>query len=205
MKEDLLEQIVDDYLQSQGYFTRHNVRFQPPKDHAEYVARADSVASDIDVIGVHPLRTGPERVMVVSCKAWQSGFRAARTLGQLRGEVPDLKRRSVTLQFRELWLPKWAMGFRSKVEELTGATEFTYCFAVTRLIGDGGAWNSDPTIQQNLAGNPLRFLTLKEMWGTVLAEVTTTPAASEIGRLAQLLVAARLTTAEPQASVPEAG
>jgi len=27
MKEDVLEQIVDDYLQMQGYFTTHNVRF----------------------------------------------------------------------------------------------------------------------------------------------------------------------------------
>ena len=30
MKEDVLEQIVDDYLQMQGYFTTHNVRFNPP-------------------------------------------------------------------------------------------------------------------------------------------------------------------------------
>jgi hypothetical protein len=32
MKEDVLEQIVDDYLQMQGYFTTHNVRFNPPRD-----------------------------------------------------------------------------------------------------------------------------------------------------------------------------
>jgi hypothetical protein len=29
MKEDVLEQIVDDYLQFKGYFTTHNVRFKP--------------------------------------------------------------------------------------------------------------------------------------------------------------------------------
>jgi len=32
MKEDVLEQIVDDYPQMQGYFTAHNVRFNPPRD-----------------------------------------------------------------------------------------------------------------------------------------------------------------------------
>lgn len=42
MKEDVLEQIVDDYLQMQGYFTTHNVRFNPPKDEY-YVTRDDSV------------------------------------------------------------------------------------------------------------------------------------------------------------------
>jgi len=29
VKEDILEQIVDDYLQFNGYFTTHNVRFKP--------------------------------------------------------------------------------------------------------------------------------------------------------------------------------
>jgi hypothetical protein len=191
VKEDVLEQIVDDYLQLQGYFTTHNVRFKPPVSHPEYVSQADSVASDIDVVGLHPHRTGPERVLVVSCKSWQSGFNATRILGQLRGEVPDLKR-PVRFAYRELWLEKWALGFRNKIEELAGTTEFTYCLAVTKLIGDSAAWASDSTIQKNLAGNPLRFLTMEEMWQTVLNHVTTTPAASEVGRLAQLLRAAGL-------------
>lgn len=37
MKEDVLEQIVDDYLQFNGYFTTHNVRFRPSSKHPEYV------------------------------------------------------------------------------------------------------------------------------------------------------------------------
>jgi hypothetical protein len=35
MKEDVLEQIVDDYLQFKGGFTTHNVRFKPSPDHPE--------------------------------------------------------------------------------------------------------------------------------------------------------------------------
>lgn len=198
MKEDVLEQIVDDYLQTQGYFTTHNVRFNPSKDHPDYVSRNDSVASDVDVVGFHPRRTGRDRVMVVSCKSWQTGFDATRILAQLRGEAKNPKRPQ-ELRFRELWLPKWSQGFRQRIEELTGQNEFTYCLAVTHVKGDTAAWSADPTICENLAGNPLRFLTLATMWSEVLAEVTSTPASSEIGRLAQLLKAAGLTTPKPVA------
>ena len=195
MKEDVLEQIVDDYLQMQGYFTTHNVRFNPPRDQ-HYVSQTDSVASDIDVVGLHPRRTGAERVMVVSCKSWQSGFAASHILAQLRGEAKNPKR-ARELQFRELWMPRWAGGFREKIEAITGEREFTYCLAVTRLHGDASAWAGDPTIRECLGGNPFRFLTLEDMWGVVLRTVTTTPAASEMGRLAQLLKAAGLTAPTP--------
>ena len=196
MKEDVLEQVVDDYLQTQGYFTTHNVRFNPRKDHPNYVSNKDSVPSDVDVVGLHPRRTGTDRVMVVSCKSWQTGFDATRILAQLRGQVPNPKR-AQELRFRELWLPKWAQGFRQRIEELTGQSEFTYCLAVTHVKGDTAAWSQDPTIRENLAGNPLRFLPLETMWSQVLAAVTTTPASSEFGRLAQLLKAAGLTAPEP--------
>ena len=64
---------------------------------------------------------------------------------------------------------------------------------MTRLRGDSASWANDPTILTNLAGSNFGFLTLEEMWATVLAKITTTPAASEMGRLAQLLKAAGLT------------
>ncbi len=57
----------------------------------------------------------------------------------------------------------------------------------------GQEWNDDPTIQTNLPGCSVGFLTLEEMWTTLLAELRRTPAASEVGRLAQLLKAAGLT------------
>ena len=202
MKEDVLEQVVDDYLQTQGYFTTHNVRFNPSRFHPDYLSRNDSVASDVDVVGLHPQHSGHERVMAVSCKSWQTGFDATRILAQLRGEAPSPKRKR-ELQFRELWMPKWSQGFRQRLEALTGQREFTYCLAVTHVKGNSAAWATDTTISQNLAGNPFRFLTLTTMWSEVLAEVTTTPASSEIGRLAQLLKAAGLTDRYPVA--PPAG
>ena len=64
MKEDVLEQIVDDYLKLTGYFTIHNVKFKPSPEHGEFLGSQDSVASDIDVLGVNPRlrrtsRSGP--------------------------------------------------------------------------------------------------------------------------------------------------
>jgi hypothetical protein len=205
MKEDVLEQIVDDYLKFKGYFTTHNVRFRPSPDHPDYDRSQDSVRSDVDVVGVDPRRTDLERVVVVSCKSWQKGFDATRRLAMLRGERPDLTRASWKT-YRELWVPKWSQAFIDKIAELTGASAFSYRIAVTRLNGDAQAWADDERIKGNLPKCSIGFLTLEEMWATLLDELTTTPAPSEIGRLAQLLKAARLTArtevAEPGIPAP---
>lgn len=92
MKEDVLEQIVEDWLHLDGWFTVHNVPFRPRKDRSDYVSQQDSVASDVDVLAVHPLRTGCERVMAVSCKSWQAGFDGTAKLAELSvlgGDVGD--------------------------------------------------------------------------------------------------------------------
>ena len=149
MKEDVLEQIVDDYLQFQGYFTSHNAGFRPHPDHPAYEAAQDSVRSDVDVIGVHPLKTGVDRVIVVSCKAWQAGFDATAKLAELREEKRNPKR-ATWRQFRELWIPKWSEAFREAIFERTGQRDFAYRIAVTRLRGDSSAWERDATIASNL-------------------------------------------------------
>jgi hypothetical protein len=183
MKEDVLEQVTEDFLQMRGYFTRHNVRYRPPVGQGPALP-AEAVRSDIDVVALNPHLSGPDRVMAVSCKSWQSGFNAVLKLKQLRGDSPDLQGR-VRSQFRELCQPQWAQGFRDCVRILTGEPEFTYCIAVTRLTGsdaDSNAadWNGDPVIREHLGGNPVRFLTLGGMWAEFQKNVTTTPAASEI-------------------------
>ena len=192
MKEDVLEQIVDDFLKFRGYFTAHNIGFRPRENHPDYVAAQDRVRSDVDVVGIHPRKVGVDRVVVVSCKAWQAGFDATGRLAELRGEKSNPKRETWR-HFRELWVPKWSEAFRTTIAELTGEMTFSYRVAVTRLRGDAGAWTNDPTIAANMAGCSVGFLTLESMWATMLDELTTTPAASQIGRLAQLLKAAGLT------------
>ncbi len=201
MKEDVLEQIVDDYLQFMGYFTTHNVRFRPRAAHPDYVRTADSVRSDVDVVGFNPRLTGTDRVMVVTCKAWQAGFDASAKLKELKNEKPNPKRKTWH-HFRELWVPKWAEAFRSAIEELTNEPVFSYRIAVTHLRGDADAWSSDPTIRQSLGKCTFGFLTLEEMWAKMLSELTTTPASSEMGRLAQLLKAAGHRPAYRRPAVP---
>jgi hypothetical protein len=192
MKEDVLEQIVDDYLQSRGYLTAHNVKFKPSPTRPDFKQSEDSVHSDIDVVGVNPRKRGTERVWVVSCKAWQGGFQADYKLKQLKGEVKQGKR-PFWKYVRELWVPKWADAFREAVFELTGSHNFHYWIAVTKLTGSPEAWNQDKTIRENLGGNPIGFLTLEAMWSEYIETVGTTVQPSEIGRLAQLLKAAGVT------------
>jgi hypothetical protein len=196
VKEDVLEQIVDDYLQLLGYFTIHNVRFSPDKSHGDYDSSQDSVSSDVDVVGIHPGLTGADRVMVVSCKAWQTGFDAKVKLEELREERPNPKR-PTWKHFRELWVPKWSEAFRATITDLTGERTFSYRVAVTRLKGDPEPWAQDPRIRESLAGATFDFLTLETMWGTMLRRLKETPASSDIGRLAQLLKAAGLTEPTP--------
>ncbi len=192
VKEDVLEEIVDDYLRLRGYLTTHNVRFKPRLDHPDRVANDDRVPSDVDVVGYHPCRSGTDRVMVVSCKARQGGFDATAKLAELRREKKNPKRETWRL-FRELWVPKWSEAFTTAIADLTGERVFGYRIAVTHLRGDRDAWSKDATIRANLDGSSFGFLTLEEMWSTMLGELTKTPAASQIGRLAQPLKAAGLT------------
>lgn len=187
LKEDVLEQIVDDYLQFKGYFTTHNIRFKPDPDHVEFIGDQDRVSSDVDVVGYHPTDSGEERVIVVSCKSWQTGFNPRKKLLELR-EGSGPRKRPTWRHFRELWVPKWSESFRGEILRLTGASTFSYKIAVTRLQGEDAdvwarAWTTDERIARNLPGCSVGFLTLKDMWATMLKELKTTPAASEIGRL----------------------
>jgi hypothetical protein len=40
--------------------------------------------SDIDVLVIHPLLTGPEQVIAVRCKSWQSDFSIQRELNAIK-------------------------------------------------------------------------------------------------------------------------
>ena len=200
MKEDVLEQLVEDYLHLNGYFTQHNVRFKPPVSDSEFVGNEHRVSSDIDVIGVNPRKRGPDKVRVVSCKSWQKGFDPALRLGQMRGTKRNPKR-EVWRHHRELWVPIWARCFRAEVEELTGQSRFHYQIAVTKLTGEvsqpkaaSELWATDKRIQTNLAGSQFSFLEFQKIWSAVYTppegEGSKSPAASNIGRLAQLMKAA---------------
>ncbi|MEZ5077932.1 MAG: hypothetical protein R2725_10855 [Solirubrobacterales bacterium] len=46
MKEDVLEQIVDDYPMSEGYLTSHDLRFKPNPQEDGFDPQRDSVSPE---------------------------------------------------------------------------------------------------------------------------------------------------------------
>lgn len=189
MKEDILEQLVDEYLQHLGYFTRHNIRFKPRVDHAEFVGGQDSNHSDIDVIGINPNLQGPERVMVVSCKSWQDGFNPKSWTSKIETNK-IVSGKQAWRKFRELANDKWAEAFLDKVKEISGTDSFTYVTAVTAIKGPKEAWENHPPFLARLRGNRIKVLTFGDMLETLYPTITTTQASSTIGRILQLMKAA---------------
>jgi hypothetical protein len=92
--------------------------------------------------------------------------------------------------FRELTVPKWSEAFLKAVKDATGSDSFTYVTAVTRLSGDKGVWEAHEPFRQAIGGNPVTILTFHEMVTEIQGQLTTTVAATEIGRMLQLFAAA---------------
>lgn len=188
-KEDILEQLVEEYLLHDGYFVRHNVKFLPRRDHPDFISNQDSNHSDIDVIGYHPTRTGTERVIVVSCKSWQGGFDASAEIRNI-DQQKVVRGREAWKSFRELVVPKWSEAFLSAVQAATGQSEFTYVTAVTKLVGSKSPWETNQKFVQSLGGNPIRIIDLREMLNFISPSLSTTLAGTEVGRMLQLFKAA---------------
>jgi hypothetical protein len=188
-KEDILEQLVEDFLIHRGYFVRHNIKFLPKKSHAQFNVKLDSNHSDIDVLGYHPRLRGADRVWAVSCKSWQSGLRVHSKLTEIK-ENKKVSGRDAWKGFRELTSPKWSEGFIDAIERETGQRDFTYVTAVTKLVGDRELWESYPPFREAMAENPIRIISLREMLAEVQGAVGTTLAGTELGRILQLIRAA---------------
>jgi hypothetical protein len=187
-KEDILEQVVEEYLIHRGYFVMHNLKFLPDKSHKDFISNKDSNHGDIDVIGYNPNLTGAQRVMVVSCKSWQGGFKIEQWLDAFeKGKV--VSGRAAWKGFRELLVPKWTDGFIAEIEKKTSAKSFTYVIAVTKVIGDCSKWENHRTLKGALKGNPIKILTFEDMVQEVFSSLTGTLASSEVGRLLQLFKA----------------
>jgi hypothetical protein len=119
--EDVLEQLVEDYYSSKaGFFTKHNVKFRPSKDHISYESQMDSVHSDIDVIAISS--SSPNTVHAISCKSWQGGLNVARFMKSIEQAITSQPqktkgRRDDWCTFRELCISKWTKAFTNKLRE----------------------------------------------------------------------------------------
>lgn len=188
MKEDILEQLVDEYLQHKGYFTTHNVKFKPDKLHADYDHKQDSVHSDIDVLAFHPKLEGPDRVIVVSCKSWQHGFNPKTKIAEFENNK-QINGRDAWRGFRELLKDKWSEAFCAKVQEITGSSQFIHWTVVTVLKGDKSVWENYSPFQTAMCGNPVKLITLNDMLDELFPMIGHTPASSTVGRFMQVVKA----------------
>ena len=191
MKEDILEQLAENYLHHLGYFTCHNIKFLPSRDDRDYMKREDDVASDIDILAVHPKRKGAERVIAVSCKSWMKGFSPESIIKSIENDK-KLSGKPAWKSFRELVVPKWSRSFIAKIEELTGQSKFSYWTLVVNLKGEPEIWQNYPLFKTQLNNNPIRLITLEEMINKIMLTINTTPSASELERVLQLINAAGL-------------
>jgi len=190
MKEDILEQLVDDYYKHNGYFTRHNVKFKPSKNHSEYIKNQDSNDSDIDVLAFHPKLQCPESVIAVSCKSWQGGFNPKDKINAIE-KKKNVAGREAWKPFRELCSQKWGEAFINKIQEVTGKNQFIYVTAVTHLKGNRTIWENYEPFRKNLKGNFIKLLTLNEILDNLYPKINTTVAFSGIGRILQLIKASK--------------
>lgn len=197
-KEDILEQIVEEYLTHQGYFVQRNVKYRPSKMSPDYNAQKDSVHSDIDVLAYNSKQMGARRVLAVNIKSWQGGFDFRAVIDQIT-KNKKVSGRESRLRYRELAIKKWSEAYIQAVKSKTGESNFTHVLAVTLAKGDASIWKYHKPFVKALDDNPLDVLTLKQMVEAIEPSLTTTPAATDIGRTLQLFRAAGL---RPRATPP---
>ena len=188
-KEDILEQVVEDYLLHKGFFVRHNDKYRPNEHHPEFNKKTDSSRSDIDIIAINPNQPSPKNIWVVNCKSWQGGFRPLHWIDCIEN-TKKISGREAWKAFRELASDKWADAFLKKIISLTGSDRFTYVTAVTELKGNKQEWELYNPFISRINGNPIRVLTFQEIVSEIFGHLDTTLAQTEIGRLLQLFRAA---------------
>lgn len=199
MKEDILEQAVDDWFLSQpGSFTKHNIKFRPSKDDPKWLKGTDAVNSDIDVLAIHTQKKGVERVSAASCKSWQNGFSPEGWYKKLKDSETKVNRKEAWKYFREIATKKWGYALAKKIYEETGSKNFTYYLVVTKLNGRNledsiRKFENDEGFLNNLKFNSkskvrINIITFKEIFMEHFQKRRLkTPEATELGRLLQIL------------------
>jgi len=115
MKEDILEQIAEDfYSKKVGCFTKHNIKFRPSEKESKYIAKYDSVHSDIDLIIIDTHERN--KIITVSCKSWQGGFNVLKYKNMLEDALnkqpsKTTGKRDDWCAFRELCIYRWTNSF----------------------------------------------------------------------------------------------
>lgn len=147
MKEDILEQIAEDWLlSSPGCFAKANVKYRPHGKGS--IKSKDSNHSDIDIIALFIDKTKRISVKIVSCKSWQGGFSRQVFIEASKNKAKYSKNQKMFREkrFRELFQPKWTKAFLDEIERQTFSKTFQYYIAVTRETS-----NTNAKINQDFA------------------------------------------------------
>ncbi|MEK6542896.1 MAG: CHC2 zinc finger domain-containing protein [Elusimicrobiota bacterium] len=190
LKEDILEQLADDWLLSRpGTFTKHNIKYRPEKGDKGYSSKKDATHSDIDILAIHTKEQGVKRVSVIDCKSWQGGFDPSKW-ADARKEISG---RPAWKSFRAILDKKWADALVRAVKAETGSGKFTYRIVATLVKGKG----LDEFVRkaQRIIGNPVQIIDLEEIYHELLENLDrrgATLAVSQVGRLLQVMKAAGL-------------
>ncbi len=204
MKEDILEQVVEDWFVSKpGYFVKHNIKFRPDKNIDSYVSNKDSVHSDIDIMAINVNGKGNSKVLAVTCKSWQSGFNAKVWLKELEKDVDDHEIKTYGREkwkyFRELVVPKWTKAFVDEIEKQSGTRNFTYIIACTKIINNKNneisKIENSPIFEKRFSDQnakaKIKVLTfyeiVKEYFERLDSKETNAVESTEVGRLLQLV------------------
>ena len=214
MKEDILEQLIEDWFIAQtGYFVKHNIKYRPSHEHDDYNSKRDSVHSDIDILAVSNIKKGLDKVLAVTCKSWQDGFKCKYWIKELENEATynerssDFKPREKWKYFRELVSDKWMEAFIDKIEGETGQRDFTYIIALTKISGpeeDRKLIEKSEILVNRFKAKrskvKVKMLTLKEIIDDYSIRIkdkkTTSLEPTDVGRLLQLINAAGLEIVE---------
>jgi len=199
MKEDILEQVVEDWYVSQpGWFVKHNIKYRPNQNRADYISLLDSVHSDIDILAYSSVNQTPDNVHVISCKSWQGGLR----LKNLYDIIEKGDKHEKWKSFRELVSDKWIEAFINTIEDETGQRNFSYKIAVTKLYDPNNSYRNKivtntKVIQRFKKYNSdikIDFIELKDVVSDTIKRLNLkdTPSVemTDVGRLLQLINAA---------------
>ena len=142
------------------------------------------------MIGINPNLEGVDKVVVVTCKSWQSGFTPSQYITAIeKSDDHRYASRPAWKSFRELTNPKWSAAFKKKVIDITGSEDFTYVLAVTKLNGDREIWQNYSRFKEAINGNPLKIITVNEIIYDLYLKIGTVVSSTVIGRLLQIIKA----------------
>jgi hypothetical protein len=208
MKEDILEQIVEDWQLSQkGCFVKHNIKFRPNINSKDYISSKDSVHSDIDILSININYdiNDYKRVSVFNCKSWQKGFNVKYFYENLMNDAIVtynlIHGHKSFKYFREFVIDKWREAFINAIFEETNCKKFTYYVVCTKITNNKNnekeLFENSELIKNLFFGNGaeinIKIITLAELLydykHRINKKVTNYTEATEVGRLLQLIEA----------------